>query len=223
MSALSDAAIRRLQEAADAPDLSETKYELVDRIAQGGMGTVFKARQKSLDRIVALKILPPSIAKNERYIERFQREARASAKLDHPNIVMGIDVGKDPKLGLWYFAMEYLPAGDLHKAVLDGKIKPRDVVPLISKVAEALSAAHAKSYVHRDVKPHNILLDAAGEPKLTDFDLVAHPETTGGTTGGGLGDVLEQAFALFGCCRWHRHPCGLGGPWGVVRFQRLRR
>src|SRR5882672_2718796 len=99
---------------AQAPRMKEVGgYEIISKIGQGGMGTVFKARQKSLDRIVALKILPPSIAKNTRYIERFQREARASAKLDHPNIVLGIDVGQDPATGLWYFAMEYIDGPSL--------------------------------------------------------------------------------------------------------------
>src|SRR5579864_2942583 len=81
-------------------------FELISKLGKGAMGAVFKARQKSLDRIVALKILPPSIAKDSKFIERFQREARASAKLNHPNIVQGVDVGKDEASGVWYFAME---------------------------------------------------------------------------------------------------------------------
>src|SRR5512141_2156097 len=83
-------------------------FELIHKVGAGGMGSVFKARQKSMDRIVALKLLPPSIAKNQQFIERFLREARTSAKLSHPNIVQGIDVGCDEKTGLYYFAMEYV-------------------------------------------------------------------------------------------------------------------
>jgi serine/threonine protein kinase len=76
-------------------------FELIEKVGQGGMGTVWRARQKSLDRIVALKILPPSIAKDKLFIERFVREARATAKLVHPNVVAGIDVGEDKATGLW--------------------------------------------------------------------------------------------------------------------------
>src|SRR5471032_2573903 len=83
-------------------------FAIIEKVGQGGMGAVYKARQKSLDRVVALKVLPPRIAKNTQFIERFQREARASAKLCHPNLVQGIDFGQDPASKLWYFAMEFI-------------------------------------------------------------------------------------------------------------------
>src|ERR1700760_4832377 len=88
-------------------------FELIEKVGQGGMGTVHRARQQSLDRIVALKVLPPSIAKDASFIERFQREARASAKLSHPHIVNGIDVGQDAATGLWYFVMEFVDGPSL--------------------------------------------------------------------------------------------------------------
>src|SRR5579862_2835741 len=93
-------------------------FELIQKIGAGGMGSVFKARQVSLDRIVALKVLPPSIAKDQKFIERFLREARTSAKLNHENIVQGIDVGKDDASGLYYFAMEIVDGPSL-KGVLE--------------------------------------------------------------------------------------------------------
>src|SRR5882724_7914165 len=93
-------------------------FELISKLGKGAMGAVFKARQKSLDRIVALKILPPSIAKDQKFIERFLREARTSAKLNHPNIVQGIDVGQDAKSSLYYFAMEFVDGPSL-KGVLE--------------------------------------------------------------------------------------------------------
>src|SRR5476649_1042450 len=83
-------------------------FEFIAKIGQGGMGAVFKARQRSLDRTVALKILPPSLARDATFLERFQRESRVSAKLNHPHIVQGIAVGKDEPTGLWYFAMEFV-------------------------------------------------------------------------------------------------------------------
>jgi len=147
-------------------------FELLERIGQGGMGSVFKARQKSLDRIVAVKLLPPSIAKNQTLIERFQREARASAKLTHPNIVQGIDFGQDAATGLWYFAMEYVDGPTLRQVIKEQRCLPETrALEIVRKIATALEHVAEHKMVHRDIKPDNIILDSRGTPKLTDLGL----------------------------------------------------
>ena len=148
-------------------------FEILSKLGQGGMGAVYKARQKSLDRVVALKVLPPSIAKDAVFTERFQREARASAKLNHPNIVRGIDVGKDSATGLWYFAMEYIDGSTLKKILDEQKIVTEErALAIIRQIALALETVNAHGMVHRDVKPDNILLTKDGEAKLADLGLV---------------------------------------------------
>ncbi len=148
-------------------------FEILGKLGQGGMGAVYKARQKSLDRVVALKVLPPSIAKDAVFTERFQREARASAKLNHPNIVRGIDVGKDAATGLWYFAMEYIDGSTLKKVLDEQKIVTEErALAIIRQIALALETVNAHGMVHRDVKPDNILLTKDGEAKLADLGLV---------------------------------------------------
>jgi len=147
-------------------------YQLLSKIGQGGMGAVFKARQMSLDRIVALKILPPSIAKNAQFIERFQREARASAKLNHPNIVQGIDVGKDEVRGLWYFAMEMVDGPSLKQVLNEQRVISEErALKITADMARALECAANQGIVHRDIKPDNILLTPNGDAKLADLGL----------------------------------------------------
>jgi len=147
-------------------------FELIGKIGQGGMGTVFKARQKSLDRIVALKILPPSVAKDAKFIERFQREARACAKLNHPNIVQGVDVGKDPVSGVWYFAMELVDGPSVLKLLKEERLLPEErALEIARDIARALECAATHGIVHRDIKPDNILLTARGDAKLADLGL----------------------------------------------------
>ena len=145
-------------------------FELLERVGQGGMGTVFKARQISMDRIVAVKILPPTLAKQPGFIDRFFREARASARLSHPNIVGGIDVGQDANL--YYFAMEFVE-GLSAKDILAKKEKfsEQRVLKIGKAMAQALAHAHAHGILHRDIKPDNILLDKSGTPKLCDLGL----------------------------------------------------
>jgi serine/threonine protein kinase len=148
-------------------------FELITKIGQGGMGSVFKARQISLDRTVAVKILPPSIAQNNPvFIERFIREARTSAKLNHPNVVQGIEVGKDEATGLYYFAME-LVDGPTVKVLLkqQQRINEKRALEIIAGVTQALICAEKAGIVHRDVKPDNILLTSKGEVKLADLGL----------------------------------------------------
>ncbi|MCZ7645875.1 MAG: protein kinase [Planctomycetota bacterium] len=147
-------------------------FEIVERVGQGAMGAVFKARQVSLDRIVALKVLPPSIAADKTFIERFMREARSSAKLNHSHIVQGIDVGQDPESKLYYFAMEFVDGPTLKEILKDtGKFDELRALEVVRDVAKALEAADKVNIVHRDIKPDNILIAADGTPKLADLGL----------------------------------------------------
>jgi serine/threonine-protein kinase len=148
-------------------------FDLICKIGQGGMGSVFKARQVSLDRIVALKILPPSIAQNNPvFIERFIREARTSAKLNHPNVVQGIEVGQDEATKLYYFAMEYVD-GPTAKVLIKQQQRLPEVrsLEIAYGVAQALVCAQRAGIVHRDIKPDNILLTSKGDVKLADLGL----------------------------------------------------
>ena len=141
------------------------------------MGAVYKARQLSMDRIVALKILPPKLAKDPSFKERFTREARASGRLDHLHIVHGIDVGEEK--GLAYFAMEYVD-GSTVKSELKrkGKLPWREGVRIAKEIANALAYAwDAQRLVHRDVKPDNIMLTRDRVAKLCDLGLAKETET----------------------------------------------
>ena len=147
-------------------------FELVAKLGQGAMGSVFKARQRMLDRMVALKVLLPSIAKDEDFIGRFVREARASAKLSHPNIVAGIDVGQDEETKLWYFAMEFVDGPTVKQMQeREAKIPEDKALEIVRDIAHALDCAHQAGMVHRDVKPDNILVTSDGTAKLADLGL----------------------------------------------------
>jgi serine/threonine-protein kinase len=164
-------------------------FELLSRIGEGAMGTVFKARQKSMDRVVAVKILPPAIAANREFIARFMKEARSTGKLTHPNIVSAIDVGQDAASGLWYFAMEYVDGPSLRQVLDEQEVfEERRALEIVSGVARALECANRTGLVHRDVKPHNIMLTSKGVPKLADLGLAHEIDSEGlNETGRALG------------------------------------
>ncbi len=143
------------------------QLEIIEFIGQGGMGAVYKARQKQLDRIVALKILPPQIAAGPGFAERFTREAQAMAKLNHPHIITLYEFGQAD--GLFYFLMEYVDGINLRQLLRTGKIAPKEALAIVPQICEALQYAHDRGIVHRDIKPENILLSKEGRVKIADF------------------------------------------------------
>jgi serine/threonine protein kinase len=168
------------------------RYLLAEKLGQGGFGVVWKARDQALDQLVAVKVLHNNLAGDAVRVDRFFRGARAMASLDHPAVVRVLEPrGEDS--GHLFFVMELVTGGDLRQAVLQKRIGPEAILPVILQVGDALAIAHAKRVVHRDIKPANILLAEGGAPKLTDFDLVAAPDTTGGTRTGTLGTFVFAA------------------------------
>ena len=169
----------------DTPTRRIPGYKLVDKLGQGSMGTVYKAVQQSLDRVVAIKVMPPELGRNANFAKRFLREARTVAKLNHPNIVSGIDVGEVD--GWRYFVMEYIDGvtvGDILKR--GGAMDERRSIRIILQVTQALEHAHRHTMVHRDIKPDNIMIAKDGVAKLCDLGLAKEPKEGGSTTEEGL-------------------------------------
>ena len=149
-------------------------YEILDRVGAGAMGTVFKARHKRLNRIVALKILKPSLARDKRYVERLRREARIVASLSHPHIVTGYDLGEEG--GYHFFVMEFVEGKSLRQLLIEWGMFSEDYVLRVAReTAMALDHAYQRDVIHRDIKPGNILIDDAGNVKLTDMGLAKGP------------------------------------------------
>ena len=152
-------------------------YEILEEIGRGGMGVIYRARQRHSRRIVALKRMVSYHADSRETRERFRREAEAAASLDHPNILPIYEVGHG-KDGLPFFSMKYAAGGSLEKIVPAMRTQPRECVRLLAKVARACQYAHEHGVLHRDLKPGNILLDAHGEPFVTDFGLAKWLDTS---------------------------------------------
>jgi len=145
-------------------------YQLVDKLGEGSMGKVYKARQLSMNRLVAIKVLPPRLAANPGFLDRFTREAHIAAKLSHNNIVQAIDVGSAGKIN--YFVMEYVEGTTIARELEKGKVyEEREAVDICLQVAQALEHAHRRQLIHRDVKPANIMITPEGVAKLADLGL----------------------------------------------------
>lgn len=145
-------------------------YDIIGEIGRGGMGIVYKAYQVSLNRIVALKILPEQISGNNDLIVRFKREAKAAAQINHPNVVTIHEIGNDADIH--YIAMEYIKGQTIDEFIKEkGQVEIKTALNIIQQVLKGLQAAHEKGIIHRDIKPQNIIIDNAGKVKLTDFGL----------------------------------------------------
>ena len=142
---------------------------ILECLGRGGMGAVYKARQPRLDRVVALKILSPEKQGNQKFAERFEREARALAKLHHPNIVTVYDFGETQ--GNFYLLMEFVDGLTLRQLLQDRKLSAPEALAIVPKICDALQYAHGQGIVHRDIKPENILMDKEGHVKIADFGI----------------------------------------------------
>jgi serine/threonine protein kinase/formylglycine-generating enzyme required for sulfatase activity len=163
------------------------KYEILEVVGKGGMSTVYKAKQKNLNRLVAIKVVHPNLVHDTEFLNRFHKEAQMAASLTHPNIVMIFDEGS--LNGVHFIAMEYLEGKDLHCILQEkGKLSVDETIKIIKPIAEALDFAHSKGLVHRDVKSANILVTDSGRPVLTDFG-IAHAAS---------GTKLTQAGSVIG-------------------------
>ncbi len=145
------------------------QLEILDLIGQGGMGAVYKARQVGLDRIVALKILPPHDHDDGSFAGRFEREARSLARLSHPHIVTVFDSGHSGDF--YYFVMEFVDGVNLRDAINAGTLTPSEALAIVPQICDALQYAHDEGIVHRDIKPENVLIDRKGKTRIADFGL----------------------------------------------------
>jgi nucleoside phosphorylase/DNA-binding CsgD family transcriptional regulator len=173
-------------------ELGDGRFWLISEIGRGGFGGIWKAYDRQKKESVAIKVLHASYAGDVLRRERFFRGARVMSELRHPAVVRVIEPsGEDG--GFYYFVMELVTGGDFRQAVIEKKITQEQIISIVMVISEALAYAHSKGIIHRDIKPSNILLNDAGQPLLTDFDLVGVADTTGGTDTGPLGTVVYAA------------------------------
>ncbi|MFJ4470577.1 Stk1 family PASTA domain-containing Ser/Thr kinase [Streptomyces sp. NPDC089424] len=172
--------------------LLDGRYRVDARIAVGGMATVYRAVDTRLDRVLALKVMHPTLAADGSFVERFIREAKSVARLAHPNVVQVFDQGADGSYV--YLAMEYVSGCTLRDVLRErGALQPRAALDILEPVLAALGAAHRAGFVHRDMKPENVLIGDDGRVKVADFGLVRSVDTVTQTTGSVLGTVSYLA------------------------------
>src|SRR3954469_10433696 len=158
-------------------------YRLLEEVGRGGMGVVYRARQETLNRTVALKMILSGQLATDADVKRFRAEAEAAARLDHPGIVPVFEVGQHG--GHQYFTMAFVEGQSLARKIVEGLPSPRAAARLVQQIAEAVAYAHVEGVVHRDLKPANILIDKGGQPRLTDFGLAKRVEGDDGLTATG--------------------------------------
>lgn len=152
-------------------------YSIIERVGRGGMGSVYKAVQLSMDRILAVKVLPVSLARDKRYIRRFLREARSAAQMNHPNLTRVYDVGSHR--GVFYFSMEFVEGATLLALInSEVRIDPLTATDIVLQAARGLRHAHSHRIVHRDIKPENIMIAMDGAVKITDMGLAKRIDST---------------------------------------------
>jgi predicted Ser/Thr protein kinase len=215
-----DSATEGKHPAFNPPSLEELaplfpQLEILELIGKGGMGAVYQARQRQLDRVVALKILPPGIGRDASFAERFAREAKALAKLNHPGIVtlyefgsaVGLSAGTPNAPGslpptapppLYYFLMEFVDGVNLRQLLANGRVSAREALAIVPQICDALQFAHDQGIVHRDIKPENILLDRRGRVKVADFGLakiVGGPDLLPGQSTPGTNTAAQSSTA----------------------------
>ncbi len=173
-----------------APGTALGPYRVETLLGRGGMGAVYRAKHAMLDRTVALKVLPRSLAADGEFVERFKREAQALAKLDHPNIVKVFDMGCEGET--YFFAMELVDGVNLRRLLKSGGLAPEEALRLVPKLCDALEFAHGRGIIHRDIKPENILIGRDGEPRVADFGLARLVK------GDALRDGLTRTNAIMG-------------------------
>ena len=172
------------------------QLEILECLGRGGMGVVYKARQKSLDRFVALKLLAPERVHDPKFAARFSREAQALAKLSHPNIVTVHDFGEAG--GFYFLLMEFVDGVNLRQAMKAGRFTPEQALAVVPPICEALQYAHEHGIVHRDIKPENLLLDKEGRVKIADFGIakMLADETSGAAAAGAPDDATPEDGTL---------------------------
>lgn len=200
------------------------QLEILELLGQGGMGAVYKARQRDLDRIIALKILPPDADDGETFAQRFSREAIALAKLNHAHIVMVHEFGRTDA-GLYFFIMEYVDGLNLRQLLHDHKLTPAEALAIVPQICDALQFAHEEGVVHRDIKPENILIDKKGRVKIADFGLAklmsTSPEDITLTRDGGMmGTPQYMAPEQLECAKYVDHRADIYSL-GVVFYELL--
>src|SRR3954468_1051109 len=179
------------------------RYEIVQHIARGGMAEVFLARDLLLDRPVAIKVLFPEFAADRSFVERFRREARSAANLNHPNIVSIYDWGEEE--GTYFIVMEYVEGRPLRQVIReDGPIPPQRAAEIGADIAAALSFAHKNNVIHRDVKPGNVLISPNGQVKVTDFGIAR--------AAGNAQEALTQTGAVMGTATYFSPEQAQGRP-----------
>ncbi|MCJ7796140.1 MAG: serine/threonine protein kinase, partial [Thermoleophilia bacterium] len=166
------------------PSRTFGRYILIEQLGRGGMATVFRARDPEFDRDVALKVLPEELLQDPEFRARFQREARAIARLEHPAIVPVYDIGEEQ--GQPFLVMRFMPGGTLGQRLAKGPLPPAECVALLGRMGSALDEAHRHGMVHRDIKPGNILFDSYDKPHLADFGIVKLSQAATTLTGTGM-------------------------------------